>query len=260
MPLEFMGGSRALSTDGFSNVANSLSVKAAEIWALLSVETSGAGFLSDRRPKILFERHFFHRLTKGKFDKKAPDLSASSAGGYGAGGAHQYDRLDRAIQLDRKAALQSASWGLGQIMGENFAAAGFHDVETMVAAMCDSENAQLNAVASFLKTNKLDGPLQAHDWTTFARGYNGPAFAQNHYDTQLRGEFQKYSFGTLPDLDVRAAQVYLTFCGFDPGQIDGVMGSRTRSALVDFQKDKKLDPTGIVTAPVLAALEKAALS
>jgi hypothetical protein len=68
VPQEFVGRSRALSEEGISGAAQSLSVNAQEIWAVLFVETSGCGFLPDRRPQILFERHIFHRLTKGRFD------------------------------------------------------------------------------------------------------------------------------------------------------------------------------------------------
>jgi hypothetical protein len=257
MALEFVGRSRALSRTGFSMTGQALAVKAPEIWSVLSVETSGCGFLADRRPQILFERHFFHRLTHGRFDDG--DISDRKAGGYGAGGAHQYVRLARAMALDRTAALKSASWGLGQIMGDNFALAGFADVETMVAAMVDSEDAQLAGVAAFLKSSKLDAPLQAHDWASFARGYNGPDFAKNHYDASLRGEFQKYSFGTMPDLDLRAAQLYLTFGGFDPGPVDGVLGKRTRAALIDFQTEQGLPASGEVDEAVLDALAKAVL-
>lgn len=257
MALDFVGGSRALSNDGFLALAGALAVKAPEIWAVLAVETSGCGFLADRRPKILFERHVFHKLTGGRFDDG--DISDKSPGGYGAGGAHQYDRLARALAKDRTAALQSASWGVGQVLGTNFKAAGFTDVETMVSAMSDSEDAQLAGMASFIRSKKLDAALQAHDWTAFARGYNGKNFAKNQYDTRLRGEFQKFSFGALPDLDTRAAQVYLTFCGFDPGPVDGVAGVRTRSALSDFQRAEGLKPTGEVDGKVLAALVEKAL-
>jgi hypothetical protein len=38
--------------------------------AVLTVETLGSGFLPDRRPRILFERHFFPSETKGAFDQK----------------------------------------------------------------------------------------------------------------------------------------------------------------------------------------------
>src|SRR5437762_3267032 len=145
--LEFQGPAIALSSDGMAIVAEALHVRNPEIWAVLAVETSSCGYLPDRRPQILFERHIFHRLTNGKYDDG--DTSDPTPGGYGARGAPQYDRLNRAILKDRAAAVQSASWGLGQIMGMNFEKAGFQDVEDMVAAMSDSEDRQLMAMANF---------------------------------------------------------------------------------------------------------------
>jgi hypothetical protein len=248
----FVGRSRPLSPDGMAAVASSLSVGVQEVWAVLNVETSGCGFLPDRRPQILYERHVFHRLTNGRFDDG--DLSDPSAGGYGAGGAHQYDRLTAAMNLDREAALQSASWGLGQILGENFKVAGFASVDEMVQAMSDTEDAQLTAVGSFILDNRLDRVLAAHDWASFARGYNGPAFAINHYDVRLRGEFQKLQAGVLPNLDIRAAQLFLTFRGFQPGPVDGFVGPLTRSAIVDFQRKLGLDQTGLVDDDLLEKL------
>jgi len=64
----------------------------------------------------------------------------------------------------------------------------------------------------------------------------------------------------MPDLDLRAAQLYLTFGGFDPGPVDGVLGSRTRAALIDFQNQQGLPATGEVDDAVLAALVKLALT
>ena len=258
MAQEFVGRSRALSQDGLAAAFGSLAVQAPEIWSVLAVETSGRGFLDDRRPPILYERHIFHRLTGGKFDDG--DISDPQPGGYGPAGAHQYDRLARAIALDRGAALESASWGLGQILGQNFAAAGFGDVEAMVAAMIDSEDAQLAAVAAFLKSSRLDSPLQAHDWTAFARGYNGPSFEKNSYDTKLQQNFDKFSAGGTPDVTVRAAQLYLSFLGLDPGSVDGVMGPKTRAALASFQDQQGLPAGGQLDAALLDALASAALA
>ena len=147
-----------MTTTGFAAVANGLGVKAPEIWTVFAVETSGCGFLPDRRPPILYERHIFSRLTGGQFDDG--DISSPTSGGYGPSGAAQYNRLARAVALDRRAALQSASWGLGQIMGMNFAMAGFGNVEDMVAAMCDSEDSQMIAFAAFLK---LEAPHRPAD-------------------------------------------------------------------------------------------------
>jgi hypothetical protein len=233
-------------------------VKAAEVWCILDVETSGCGFLDDRRPRILYERHVFYRLTKGKF--KDDDVSNPTPGGYGALGAHQYDRLLHAISLDRTAALKSASWGLGQVMGEYFRMAGFPDVETMVSAMTDSEDLQLQAMASYLISKQLHLALRNHDWAAFARGYNGPDYAKNQYDVRLKGDFQKLSYGTLPDLDVRAAQLYLTFAGYHPGGVDGNLGRLTRAALSDFRGKNKLKAGDTVDVTVLKKLSDTVLA
>lgn len=250
--LAFTGKSLALSTQGLEAAARILGVGTAEIWAVVSVETSGCGFLPDRRPQILFERHYFHRLTGGRFHD--PDLSDPTPGGYGPSGAHQYDRLERALTLDRTAALRSASWGIGQVMGDNFAAAGFPDVEAMVSAMADSEDAQLAALSSFVRAAKMGDLLRARDWQAFAARYNGPGFAANHYDEKLR---EAFASGSPADLSVRTAQLYLTFLGANTGGIDGQPGARTGAAIRTFEATHGLPVTGKVTPALLTLLEKA---
>lgn len=254
-PLPFQGTAWALSADGLGAVSRNLGVHPPEIWTVLAVETSGCGYLPDLRPKILYERHIFHRLTQGKYDDGI--ISDPKAGGYGAPGAHQYDRLTLAIAKNRTAALQSCSWGIGQIMGENYAEAGFANVEQMVVAMSESEDRQLAAMGNFLVSSRLNVPLQGHDWASFARGYNGADYAINRYDVRLNGEFQRYSAGALPDLNVRAAQLYLTYLGFQPGLLDGVAGKRTLSALADFQARRGLAQTSTIDADTVAQLSAA---
>ncbi|HJT01682.1 MAG TPA: N-acetylmuramidase domain-containing protein [Terriglobales bacterium] len=253
--LPFQGKAAALSSDGLAEVAACLGVYAPEIWTVLAVETSGCGYLPDRRPRILFERHIFHQLTQGQYADRY--ISHPNPGGYGRRGAHQYNRLGRAINKDRAAALQSASWGIGQIMGMNYARAGFQNVEDMVAAMSESEDRQLTAMGAFLRSTKLAASLQAHDWASFARGYNGPNYAINRYHIRLNSEYQKFSTGALPDLSVRAAQLYLTYLGFDPGGIDGVAGEHTLAALAAFQNENRISPTTIVDASCVAQLQAA---
>ena len=250
--MEFAGKSRALTADGIAAATATLSVGAAEIWTVMAVETKGCGFLPDRRPQILYERHIFSRLTGRRFDDG--DISDPSSGGYGAGGAHQYDRLARAIALDRKAALRSASWGLGQVLGVNCAMVGFSDAEAMVSAMVESEDAHLAAMAGFVRASGLKSALQSRDWTAFARGYNGKNFAQNQYDIKLGQAFKRFSTGPLPDLKIRTAQLYLMFAGLNPGTVDGVMGAKTRNAVTQFQTQQGMAATGKVNDAVLAGL------
>jgi peptidoglycan hydrolase-like protein with peptidoglycan-binding domain len=253
--LPFEGTAWALSPDGLAGASGNLGVYAPEIWTVLAVETSGCGYLPDRRPQILYERHIFHRLTQGQYDDG--NISDASLGGYGPRGALQYDRLGTAMTKDQTAALESASWGIGQIMGENYGLAGFQSVKDMVTAMTASEDHQLAAMSSFLVSTKLHVSLQAHDWSTFARGYNGANYAINRYDVRLAAEFLRYSSGVLPDLNVRAAQLYLTYLNCHPGGIDGIAGAHTLAALAQFQSDQRSQKTNSIDADTVTQLQAA---
>jgi hypothetical protein len=252
--VEFSGPGLPLTQRGIDAATASLGVEPAALWAVLAVETSGCGFLPDRRPKILFERHVFSRLTAHRYDADDPDVSQPTAGGYGLGGAYQYGRLMAAIQLDRAAALQSASWGLGQIMGENHEASGFAGVEEMVAAMTASEDGQLVAMAGFLRATQAGELLRRRDWSGFARLYNGPNYAAHNYDGLLQQFHARYSAGPLPDLRVRAAQVYLQYHGLLAGVIDGIPGPATARAVRAFQGSIDMPETGTIDDALIARL------
>jgi hypothetical protein len=254
MALEFAGTAFPLDDAGQQAVLDVLGTGAAELWSVLSVETKGFGYLNDRRPQILFERHIFSKRTNRQFDKTHPDISNSKPGGYGASGGHQYDRLQEAINLDRAAALESASWGIGQLMGFNCAQAGFADVESMVTAMMASENDQLLGMAKWVVKNNLDKPLAAHNWAGFAKGYNGANYAINQYDKKLAAAFSKYS-NKLPDLTVRQAQVYLTYLGFNAGGIDGQSGPTTFKAVNDYQSKNNLTVQNQIDDNLISSLK-----
>jgi hypothetical protein len=252
--MTFTGTAEPLTKQGFMAVVEDLDVGVPELLAVLSVESRACGFLPDRRPLILFERHIFHKRTRGAFAASDPDLSDPVPGGY-AGMEKEYRRLSRAMRLDRTAALMSASWGAGQIMGFNHAAAGFDAVEPMVAAMQASEDAQLRGVAAFLTANDLVGALRARDWTTFARRYNGPAFAKHKYDVRLAAAREMYAAGARPDVEVRRAQLYLTYLGFAPGAVDGLHGKRSRGAVVAFRQRERLGTSERVDGALIEALQ-----
>lgn len=251
---EFTGKGTPLSTDGFDAALGVLGAPHESLWAVLSVETSGCGYLADRRPKILFERHYFHRLTHGRFDRTNPDISAPTAGGYGEGGAHQYERLAAAIALDRDSALRSASWGIGQIMGANFDAAGFGSAEEMVAAFVTGEDAQLAGMARFMAHEGMKPALSAGKWATLARMYNGKDYAKHRYDEKLGTYYTRFKAHGCPDIIVRAVQAYLTYKGDDPGGIDGILGQQTTDALKAFQAANGLPADGKPTDETLAKL------
>jgi N-acetylmuramidase-like protein len=211
-----------LTDNGLSVAAKLCGATREELWTVVQVETAGCGFLRDRRPTILFERHVFYRLTEGQFFPMFPTVCNPEPGGYGLSGSYQYTRLDTATELDRDAALKSASWGLGQIMGENAGRVGYSDVQEMIDDFRHSENAHLYAIAAYICNARLSYSLQSHNWKAFAKGYNGPGFAKNMYDKKLSSAYRKIRKDGLPNLQIRARQICHMFEGKYRGLIDGV--------------------------------------
>lgn len=185
--------STSLTDADIARAAQLLGCEPAAVRAVAAVESAGSGFLPDGRPKVLFEAHIFSRLTGHRFDVSHPMISSRTWDkGLYVGGEHEYERLNEAAALDRDSALQSASWGKFQLMGFNFRRCGFPILADFKAAMCRSEGAQLTAFCHFVKSMGLDDELRRRDWIGFARGYNGPGFALNEYDTRLAKAFDNF--------------------------------------------------------------------
>lgn len=180
-----------LSEADYVRAAASLGVDVAAVKAVCEVEAPGGGFLSTGEPVILFERHKFSQATGGRFDRSHPDISNPKRGGYGKTSA-QHGRLARAAELDRNAALKSASWGRFQIMGSNHKAAGHKTLQGFINAMYAGEPEQLDAFVAFIKSDpNLLRALRSGNWALFAYRYNGPAYAENDYDTKLAAAYAR---------------------------------------------------------------------
>lgn len=182
-----------LSVSDYEAAAAALGCDVATVKAVCDVESNGKAFHLGR-PVILFEPHVFSRLTNHRFDNPHGGVSYPKQGTkpYPPTQNERWAHLDYAAKLDADAALQSASYGLFQIMGFNYKACGFRDVQEFVAAMRRGVREHLVAFVAFVKSNNLDGALRARDWATFARGYNGPGYAANAYDTKLAHAYAKH--------------------------------------------------------------------
>jgi hypothetical protein len=189
---------RHLTQADIERAAAELDVTAAAIIAVTEVETKGTGFLKDGRVAILFERHVMYRqlaamgrdvdLVNGN-----PAIVNSVRGGY-QGGAAEYMRFAAACYIDRTSAIESASWGLFQIMGYHWQSLGYESAEAFVAAMQSGEGAQLDAFVRFVKLDPaLHKALQARKWAEFAKIYNGSSYKENLYDVKLARAFERHS-------------------------------------------------------------------
>jgi hypothetical protein len=187
-------GGHLLTDTDFENAATTLGCEIACIRAVNEVEAPMGGFLTSGRPTILFEAHIFSRLTKHVYDKYATDISSRKWNkSLYKGGEKEYDRIEKAMALDRNAALQSASWGRFQIMGFNYDKVGYTSVEDFVTAMYQSEARQLEAFIAYIRSANLVKALCEKRWADLARGYNGSSYAENQYDVKLKKAYDKYS-------------------------------------------------------------------
>ncbi len=192
--MNFFGAAKRLDDIDLPREAAVIGVGEDEIHAVLDVETRGGGFDHKGRPKMLFEPHIFYRELQDHEERRRAVQSGLAYRKWGTRSypRDSYPRLEAAMRINKEAALRSASWGLGQIMGFNHVLAGYETVEEMVEAFTQDEELHLRAMISFVKASGLDDELRAHDWRGFARGYNGPGYAKNGYHTKLSAAFKKW--------------------------------------------------------------------
>jgi hypothetical protein len=191
----FKGRAVKLADIDLPRVGYTIGVGEDEIHAVIDVETAGGGFDKLGRPKMLFEPHVFYRNLVGSDRAHAVQLGIAcekwKPGNYPV---DSYPRLTAALAINETAALKAASWGLGQILGENYVAAGYDSPQHMIVAFVENgEGEHLDAMIRFIVETHLDDEIRAHNWAAFARGYNGPKYAQNSYDTKLATAFAKWA-------------------------------------------------------------------
>lgn len=189
-----------LNKKAYEQAAELIGVETAVVIAVTKVEAKQFGFLRTGFPVILFERHKFYASLLKKLPRPEVlklvtsdgDVCNPDAGGY-LGGISEIKRYSKAKLINAEAAMLSTSWGLFQIMGFNYQAAGYISVEAYVADMFVSEQAHLKAFCNYIKNDK-DGSLlkslKSKDWAAFAREYNGPAYQRNKYDIKLDTEYK----------------------------------------------------------------------
>jgi len=110
----------------------------------------------------------------------------------------EYDEQIAKGVPEEKARMLATSYGAFQIMGYNYESAGYQSVEEFVTAM---ENAtyetQLESIEGYIRTRgngKLLKAMQATppNFAVIAELYNGPNYAENNYDKDIKQFYQGY--------------------------------------------------------------------
>lgn len=283
----FKGAAKRIEDVDLPRIGSRIGVGEDEIHAVMDVEAAGSGFDRLGRPRMLFEPHIFWREL-GAGGKR--DAAARAGLAYPKWKrdypSDSYPRLVKAMAIDEEAALRSASWGLGQVMGFNAKLAGYDTASAMVRAFMEDEDKHLDAMISFIISAGLDDDLRRHDWSGFARGYNGAGYAANRYHLKLATAYAKWR--KIPDTpwspdqsvtaanenaaidaspvalsrgdkgaEVEALQIKLRDAGFFSGPTNGSFGPLTEAAVRAFQKARGLTADGWAGLKTMAALDAA---
>ena len=164
-------------------------------------QTESGGIVTTRikdrdEPLIRFEGHYFDkRLSPAEqATARALKLSSPKAGAIPnpSGQASRWQMLERAARIDRVAAYESTSWGIGQVMGAHWHWLGYPSVEEMTETVRSSVTQQIELMSRFIVYGNLRDVLNKHDWRKLAHSYNGPLFVKNKYDLKLAQTYALY--------------------------------------------------------------------
>lgn len=185
-----------------AEIARENGIHPAALLAVKLIESgTKSGFLDSGKPQILFEGQVFYKYLKANV--KSLDMNKLCAQYPNIvypkwdrskyfGGEKEWTRLEQARKINMKYANYAASWGMFQVMGFNYKTCGCKNIDEFVEKMCTSQEQQLLLALNFLKNSNLMVPLQKRQWATFAKGYNGPGFAQNKYHIKLQAAYNNY--------------------------------------------------------------------
>ncbi|MEM1037886.1 MAG: N-acetylmuramidase domain-containing protein [Pseudomonadota bacterium] len=254
-----------------------LGVPKAALLAVAEVESGGrlgAKVKGRFEPLIRFEGHYFDRLLNDaeRVIARKAGLASPKAGKV-RNPRRQADRwamLDRAIAINRVAALSSCSWGIGQVMGAHWRRLGFGSADALVELARSGAAGQVKLMARFIAHAGLQETMRMQDWPTFARRYNGPAYAKNQYDLKMEAAYLRWvdrlsepilppvkrdaENNLVPDGDLMfgsrgGAVVRLQKALHRSGYVlvaDGIFGLVTDRTVRQFQRDHLLVANGII--------------
>lgn len=196
--------SGVLTDRDYEEVASDLGVEVAAVKAVVEIEAGKAhkGFWDEGKPLINFDLSVYrkmasrHGVNTSNYTKSHPAIfSRPNIAKYGSQQAAQQARLDQAMSIDSVSAIEGTFWGMFQIGGFNWRQCGTSSPQEFMTLMSRSERDQLELFGEFITRTGLLPALKSKNWSTFARGYNGPGYAARGYHTRLAQAYRKYSAG-----------------------------------------------------------------
>jgi hypothetical protein len=153
------------------NISSEFSLDWKVIVAFIEVETGGRGF-DDKTGKLIiqFEPVWFKRKVpyapSGLWSVNKVDVQSK-----------EWLAFNNAYSIDKDAAMQSTSIGLGQIMGFQYKRLNYSSVGEMWDDAKKGEERQVWQICKFIVTDsKLQNSIKNKDWNMIATLYNGAGY------------------------------------------------------------------------------------
>lgn len=205
--IPFKGKAKPLDDVDLPRLASRLGAHVGEdpLHAFMDTESLGSGFYPNGSVKRLYEPHVAYR-DAGPGPVRDALVKAGLA--YPEWGMKPYpkdstDHILKAAEIAGKEfAYRATSWGGFQVLGENFAKAGFESAVQMVEMMQDDEEVHLWAAINFLKNSgladdmdrlgQLERPVTPEDCEPIVRVYNGAGYRKNNYHVKFAAALNKW--------------------------------------------------------------------
>jgi hypothetical protein len=275
--------------DAVHRAAQALKVPTPNLLACIEVESNGVIFArieqSDGEtrdePLIRWEGHYFDKRlgSNARAVARKRGLAHPQAGGIKNPNSQQarWDKLLwPAMAINDEAAIESVSWGVGQVMGAHWQRLGFASPQELMNRTREGAHGQIDVMLRYCAKFGLIDELQRGDFAGFARGYNGPNYKKYSYDTKMAkrakawaAELKGQPLTNVPARSAKAAsmvrmgtegakvrqvQQLLKRAGYGI-EVDGDFGPATKEAVKRFQEAQGLEVDGIVGPQTWQALE-----
>ncbi len=170
-----------IKEEEYKKLSEEFKIPITNIKKVVKVESGGQGFAKDTGKIIIqFEPSWFKRKApytpSGKWSLNKVEKQTA-----------EWIAFNDAFSKNPKAAMESTSIGLMQVMGFHWKLLGFKSVDEMWDYAKESEANQLRLGLLFIKSNlKMYNALKTGVWNIFAYYYNGAEYKKFNYDKRLQ--------------------------------------------------------------------------